>query len=128
MNKLIKLKNCFIIEIEYDSSMHGGCPTCHCGGDTIADLTFYLSNDSYVSVYNIEENCLGPSNKVFRESDCMKILGSRNDFSSMTLFEFIGWFCGELQDYLEIKELEVEFNIGNKVDTITYKFSSKESS
>lgn len=128
MLKLIKLKDCYIDEIEYDSSMRGGCPTCHCGGETIADLTFYLETNDYVSICNIEEDCLGTSNKVFREADCMKILGSREDFSYMTLFEFIGWFCGELRHYLKIKELEVEFNINNKIDTVIYKFSPEESS
>lgn len=114
MLKLIKLKDCYIDTIDYECDIHGGCPTCHCGGETIADLTFYLENHDYVSITNSEDDCLSRSRNVFKESDCMKILGSRNDFSLMTLREFIEWFCNELQNYIKVGEIQVEFAIDNK--------------
>ena len=112
MTELIKLKDHTITEIEYECRMQGGCPTCGCGGNTIADMTFYVDDVEmgYLSITNKKEDCLAKSDLVFQEADCMKILGSTNvDFKEMTLFEFAEWFCGCLKPYIKTGEILAEF-------------------
>lgn len=113
MPDLIVLKDCTITEIEYECHIHGGCPTCGCGGDTIADLTFYTDykdERGYVSITNTEDDCTARSNNVFQEIDCIRILGVTNvDFRELTLVQFVTWFCSHLQKYIKVGEILVEF-------------------
>lgn len=125
MTELIKLKDCTITEIEYECRVHGGCPTCGCGGDTIADMTFYVDDVEmdYLSITNTKKDCLAISSLVFQEVDCMRILGCTNvDFKEMTLFEFAEWFCGCLKPYIKTGDILAEFEGGiDNVHVFIYK-------
>lgn len=122
---LIKLKDCTITKIEYECHLHGGCPTCGCGGDTIADITFYVDDVEigYLSITNTQKNCIARSDRVFQEVDCMRILGDINvNYREMTLFDFAEWFCGRLKPYIRIGDILAEFEGGiDNVHVFIYK-------
>lgn len=112
---IIKLKDYTITEIAYECHVDGGCPTCGCGGDTIADMTFYVDDVEmgYLSITNTEEDCIARSDRVFQEVDCMRILGDPDvNYSEMTLFDFAEWFCGRLKPYIKVGNILTEFEGG----------------